>query len=112
MWKKIEIYSIKKTSFGQKRPCVLHDFVPRGVFFNPMGGGSLIANQLLEQDLKNVHFRIYPFDLFTQLVNITDQSVIKNSGQGDLYMELCTFFSEILYLGVEYNRILSLCDLR
>ena len=28
-------------SFGQKRPSVLRDFVPRGVFCNAGGGGSL-----------------------------------------------------------------------
>ena len=42
MWKNFEIYSIKKISFGQKRPCLLRDFVPRGFFCNPGGGGSLI----------------------------------------------------------------------
>ena len=40
MWKKFEIYSIQKFSFGQKRRCILRDFVPRGVFGNPRGGGS------------------------------------------------------------------------
>ena len=41
MWKKFEIYSIKKISFGQKRPCILHDFVPRGIFLQFRGGRVL-----------------------------------------------------------------------
>ena len=42
MWKKFKIYLIQKISFGQKRPCVLRDFVPIGVFFAIEGGwGSL-----------------------------------------------------------------------
>ena len=30
----------KKNSFGQKRPCVLREFVPWGVFFQSRGGGG------------------------------------------------------------------------
>ena len=40
MWKKFEIYSIKKNCFGHKMPCVLRYFVPRG-FFSIEGGRVL-----------------------------------------------------------------------
>ena len=40
MLKKFDIYSIKKCSFGQKRPCVLHDFVLIGVFLQSRWGGG------------------------------------------------------------------------
>ena len=41
MLKKFEIYSIKKIRFGQKRPCVLRDIVPIGVFLQSRGGRVL-----------------------------------------------------------------------
>ena len=42
MWKKFEInIQFKKISFGQKRPFVLRDFVPRYVFWQSRGGRSL-----------------------------------------------------------------------
>ena len=47
MWKKFEIYSIKKNSISQKRPCVLRDFVPRGVFLQSSGGRVLNINHFI-----------------------------------------------------------------
>ena len=45
MWKKFEInIQFKKISFGQKRPFVLRDFVPRYVFWQSRGGEVLKKN--------------------------------------------------------------------
>ena len=58
MWKKFEIYSILKNSFGQKKPCVIGNFVPRGVFGNT-GGGVLNGIKIINnQDTFQKHMEI------------------------------------------------------
>ena len=79
MWKKIEIYSIKKTSFGQKRPCVLHDFVPRSFLCNPGGGEYLFPTLSVDFPDPIRHFTFSP--------------VI-----GIIRMLFCPFFSFLYFL--------------
>ena len=49
--------SFKKFSFGQKRPCALRYFVPRGVFGKTGGGGSLSGNNNNNNNRGYLEFR-------------------------------------------------------
>ena len=45
----LKYISFKKFRFGQKRPCVLRNFVPRGVFYNPGGWGGGVVKKMVNQ---------------------------------------------------------------
>ena len=65
MWKKFKMYLIQKNSFGQKRLCVLRNFVPGGLFLQSRGGSLFLyleertVNIKIEPIVKKIGLQIF-----------------------------------------------------